>query len=356
MDNTHTDGIICTMKTDAFDFFLPNDLIAQFPLENRADSRMLYVDGAGNTFKDNVFRDLPDHMRHGDVIVLNNTRVIKARLSGVKQSGGKIEILVERILDASHAQALIRASHAPAIGSTILLANEITVIVEAREQDIYTLRFIHPLPLVDLLDRYGHVPLPPYIERIATDSDKDRYQTVFAQESGSVAAPTAGLHFDQTMLDTLRAMGVHITYITLHVGAGTFQPVRVDDIENHVMHAEPYNIPIETVNAIQACKARGGRVLAVGTTCLRALEACAQANSGELTAGPGETNIFIRPGFQFHVADRLLTNFHLPRSTLLMLVSAFAGMDTIRRAYQHAIAARYRFFSYGDAMLLEIQS
>jgi S-adenosylmethionine:tRNA ribosyltransferase-isomerase len=344
------------MKTDAFDFFLPNDLIAQFPLENRADSRMLYVDGTGNTFKDDAFRDLPGHMRQGDVIVLNNTRVIKARLSGVKQSGGKVEVLVERLLDASHAQALIRASHAPAIGSTIMLANDITAIVEAREQDIYILRFIHPLPLVDLLDRYGRVPLPPYIEHVATDSDEGRYQTVFAQESGAVAAPTAGLHFDQAMLDTLCAMGVSIVYITLHVGAGTFQPVRVKNIEDHVMHAEPYNIPIETVNAIQACKARSGRVLAVGTTCLRALEACARANAGQLVAGQGETNLFVTPGYRFQVVDRLLTNFHLPRSTLLMLVSAFAGMDTIQHAYQHAVAARYRFFSYGDAMLLEIQS
>ena len=218
------------MKTDTFDFFLPNDLIAQFPLENRADSRMLYVDGTDNTFKDDAFRDLPGRMRQGDVIVLNNTRVIKARLSGVKQSGGKVEVLVERLLDASHAQALIRASHAPVIGSALLLANDITAIVEARQQDIYILHFMHPLPLVDLLERYGRVPLPPYIERIATDSDEGRYQTVFSQESGAVAAPTAGLHFDQNMLDTLRAMGVHITYITLHVGAGTFQPVRVDNI------------------------------------------------------------------------------------------------------------------------------
>jgi len=344
------------MKTDAFDFFLPNDLIAQFPLENRADSRMLYVDGTGNTFKDVAFRDLPGHMRKGDVIVLNNTRVIKARLSGVKQSGGKVEVLVERLLDASHAQALIRASHAPAIGSTILLANDITAIVEAREQDIYILRFIHSLPLVDLLDRYGRVPLPPYIEHVATDSDESRYQTVFAQESGAVAAPTAGLHFDQAMLDTLRAMGVSIVYITLHVGAGTFQPVRVENIEDHVMHAEPYSIPPNTIEAIQACKADGGRVLAVGTTCLRALEACARANAGQLVAGQGETNLFITPGYRFQVVDRLLTNFHLPRSTLLMLVSAFAGIDTIQHAYQHAVAARYRFFSYGDAMLLEIQS
>lgn len=349
-------GIIRGMKTDAFDFYLPDDLIAQFPLANRADSRMLYVGGTAQHIKDATFRDLPHYMRQGDLLVLNNTRVIKARLSGFKSSGGKVEIMVERLLDTHRAQALIRASHAPAVGSTLSLSDGITAVVEARQQDIYTLHFPHPLPLLELLDHYGRVPLPPYIERSVTDSDENRYQTVFAQESGAVAAPTAGLHFDQAMLDTLRAMGVSIAYITLHVGAGTFQPVRVDNIEDHVMHAERYSIPPDTIEAIQACKTGGGRVLAVGTTCLRALEACARANDGQLVAGQGETNLFITPGYRFQVVDRLLTNFHLPRSTLLMLVSAFAGMDAIQRAYQHAVAARYRFFSYGDAMLLEIQS
>ncbi len=344
------------MKTDEFDFSLPPDLIAQFPLANRTDSRLLCVNDNGLSLRDMAFKDLPNHVHPGDVVVLNNTRVLKARLSGVKPSGGKVEVMIERVLDSHHAQALIRASHAPAIGSTLLLENAVTAIVEARQQDIYTLRFAHSLPLVDLLDRYGRVPLPPYIERTATTTDESRYQTIFAQESGAVAAPTAGLHFDQTMLEILRAMGVHIAYITLHVGAGTFQPVRVENIEQHVMHAEQYNVPADTVEIIQVCKARGKRVLAVGTTCLRALEACALTNDGKLVPGKGETDLFITPGFQFRVVDRLLTNFHLPRSSLLMLVSAFAGMDTIRRAYQHAITTRYRFFSYGDAMLIDTQS
>ncbi len=353
---TTVPGIIRTMKTDEFDFSLPDDLIAQFPLANRSDSRMLYINRPSSAFRDATFQDLPDYLRQSDVVVLNNTRVLKARLSGTKSSGGKVEVMIEHILDTYRARALIRASHAPSAGSTLLLEGAITAVVETRQEEMYTLRFLHPLPLAALLDRYGQVPLPPYIGRTAITSDENRYQTVFAQKDGAVAAPTAGLHFDQTMLNTLRAMGVHIAYITLHVGAGTFQPVRVESIEQHVMHTEQYDIPTETVEIIRACKAQGGRVLAVGTTSLRALEACMLANDGKLVGGPGETSLFITPGFQFQIVDRLLTNFHLPRSTLFMLVSAFAGMDMIRRAYQHAITTRYRFFSYGDAMLIDIRS
>lgn len=355
-DTLPVTGIIRTMKTDEFDFYLPDELVAQFPLANRADSRMLYVNGRHADLHDTTFRNLPDYLKRGDVIVLNDTRVVKARLSGIKSTGGKVEVMVERILDTHRARALIRASHAPIIGSILLLEDKITAQVEAREQDIYTLRFMHSLPLIELLDQFGHTPLPPYIGRNATASDEDRYQTVFAQKSGAVAAPTAGLHFDETILQTLRTLGVKITYITLHVGAGTFQPVRVENIDQHVMHTEQYHISAETVEAIRMCKSAGGSVLAVGTTSLRALEACMLANNDILVAGTGETSLFITPGFRFRIVDRLLTNFHLPRSTLLMLVSAFAGLETIRSAYRYAIDNRYRFFSYGDAMLIDSQS
>ncbi|MCC6915758.1 tRNA preQ1(34) S-adenosylmethionine ribosyltransferase-isomerase QueA [Nitrosomonas sp.] len=341
------------MKTDDFDFHLPDELIAQFPLANRADSRMLYVNHTHPELRDTAFRNLPDYLNPGDVVVLNNTRVVKARLTGIKSTGGKVEVMIERILGTHQARALIRASHAPVTGSALLLENGITARVEAREQDIYTLHFIHTLPLTELLDQYGQTPLPPYIERSATLSDTSRYQTVFARESGAVAAPTAGLHFDEAMLEVLRAMGVHVTYITLHVGAGTFQPVRAENIEQHVMHTEQYHIPEETIEIIRQCRLAGGRVLAVGTTSLRTLEACAQLHDGRLVAGTNETGLFITPGYRFRIVDRLLTNFHLPRSTLLMLVSAFAGVETIRHAYRHAIDNRYRFFSYGDAMFIE---
>lgn len=341
------------MKTDDFDFDLPAELIAQFPLAKRTDSRLLYVGSKQDSLRDTTFKALPTFLTPGDVIVFNNTRVVKARLSGIKSTGGKVEVMIERIVDTYQARALIRASHAPAIGSTLQLENEITAQVEARAQDIYTLHFMHTQPLIELLAQYGHTPLPPYIERTATLADESRYQTVFAQNEGAVAAPTAGLHFDQSMLDSLQTLGIKIAWLTLHVGAGTFQPVRSENIEQHHMHTEQYHIPAETVAMIQACKAKGGKILAVGTTSLRALEASALAGNGTLVAGSNETNLFVTPGFQFQIVDRLLTNFHLPRSTLLMLVSAFAGMGTIRHAYLHAIDQRYRFFSYGDAMLIE---
>lgn len=341
------------MKIQDFDFFLPNDLIAQFPPQHRVDSRLLYLDSPSNKFQDALFVDLTTYLRAGDVIVFNNTRVIKARLWGSKQTGGKIEVMVERVLDSHHVLAMIRASHAPKIGSSLLLGNKINAVVQGHEQNLYILHFAHELPVIELLEQYGNLPLPPYIERQATQLDEERYQTIFAKEVGAVAAPTAGLHFDETMLAKLHELGVIIAYVTLHVGAGTFQPVRTDNILNHQMHTEIYHIPAETIDAIQQAKQIGNRVLAVGSTSLRALEACANANNGELKSGHGETNLFITPGFNFRIVDRLLTNFHLPRSTLLMMVSAFAGMENIRCAYQHAISQRYHFFSYGDAMLIE---
>lgn len=343
------------MKIQDFDFDLPAGLIAQFPPEQRSSSRMLHLHGGSGELRDALFADLPRYLSAGDVMVFNDTRVIKARLCGVKDSGGKVEVMVERVLDAHCALAVIRASHAPKPGARLFLADALTVTVLAREHDFYTLRFEHASTVSELLERYGSLPLPPYIARPATQADEARYQTVYARQAGAVAAPTAGLHFDEAMLAALRAMGVVTAQVTLHVGAGTFQPVRVEDIADHKMHREIFHVPAETVAAIRAAKAAGGRVLAVGTTTLRALEAAAAAGGGELQPGYGDTDIFITPGYRLRVVERLLTNFHLPRSTLLMLVSAFAGLEHIRRAYQHAIDQHYRFFSYGDAMLIERQ-
>jgi S-adenosylmethionine:tRNA ribosyltransferase-isomerase len=344
------------MKTQDFDFYLPTELIAQYPAEHRASSRMLYLDGANNQLQDALFSDLSSYLRAGDVMVFNDTQVIKARLSGKKDSGGKVEVMVERVLDDHHVLAVIRASHAPKPDSKLILADAILVTVVTQEQEFYTLRFEHEKTVPELLECYGQLPLPPYITRPATTADEVRYQTVYARNSGAVAAPTAGLHFDIDMLDQLRAMGVIITYVTLHVGAGTFQPVRVENIANHIMHSETFHIPQATIDAIQHAKTTGGRILAVGTTSLRALEACALLHQGQLVAGYGDTRIFITPGYRLQVVERLLTNFHLPCSTLLMLVSAFAGMENIQRAYQHAVTECYRFFSYGDAMLIEKKS
>lgn len=340
------------MKTQDFDFDLPGELIAQLPAEQRTSSRMLHLDGTHSRLNDTMFADLPNYLRAGDVLVFNDTRVIKARLFGTKNSGGKVEVMVERVLDDQQVQAVIRASHAPKPGTQLLLEEAITVTVIEKSHAFYTLRFEHEDTVTVLLERYGHLPLPPYISRQATDIDETRYQTVYAKNTGAVAAPTAGLHFDEIMLAKLREMGVAIAYVTLHVGAGTFQPVRVENISDHIMHNELFHIPQETVDIIQQAKTIGGRIMAVGTTSLRALEASATVNDG-LKAGYGDTDIFITPGYQFQVAERLLTNFHLPQSTLLMLISAFGGLENIRHAYQHAIAQHYRFFSYGDAMLIE---
>jgi S-adenosylmethionine:tRNA ribosyltransferase-isomerase len=344
------------MRIQDFDFYLPAELISQFPAERRTGSRLLHLDSNNNQWRDALFPDLQNYLCAGDVIVFNDTQVIKARLLGKKTSGGKVEVMVERIVDDHHVLAAIRASHAPKPDSQLWLADAILATVVAREQEFYRLRFEHEKTVAQLLDYYGQLPLPPYIARPTTAADEVRYQTVYAKNSGAVAAPTAGLHFDTDMLDQLHAMGVIITYVTLHVGAGTFQPVRVANIADHVMHSEIYHIPQATIDAIQKAKMTGGRILAVGTTSLRALEACASLHRGQLVAGYGDTRIFITPGYRFQVVERLLTNFHLPRSTLLMLVSAFAGMDIIQRAYQHAIKERYRFFSYGDAMLIEKKS
>ncbi len=337
------------MRTDEFDFDLPEGLIAQHPPESRGASRMLHVhDGV---LEDKRFADLLGLLREHDVLVLNDTRVIKARLFGQKQSGGQIEVMVERVLDEHEVLAQVRASKSPKPGSHLLLADALDVEVLGRAGEFFHLRFLAEEPVFDMLERYGRLPLPPYITHAADGEDEQRYQTVFAREAGAVAAPTAGLHFDEAMLKALRDKGVQIAYVTLHVGAGTFQPVRAEFVHEHSMHSERYEIPSATLDLITQARARQGRVVAVGTTSLRALESAAAG--GELKSGAGDTNIFITPGYGFRVVDVLLTNFHLPKSTLLMLVSAFGGMEALRAAYQHAVAKEYRFFSYGDAMLIE---
>ncbi|HXZ97106.1 MAG TPA: tRNA preQ1(34) S-adenosylmethionine ribosyltransferase-isomerase QueA [Burkholderiales bacterium] len=341
------------MRTRDFDYELPQELIPQIPADQRSASRLLHLDGVSGDLEDRQFADLPQFLKPNDVMVLNNTRVIKARLFGQKESGGRVEILIERVLDDHHVLAQVRASHAPRAGASLILANQLHAIVEERQGGFYRLRFDSKIPVWELLERIGVTPLPPYISRPASLLDEVRYQTVYAREPGAVAAPTAGLHFDLAMLDNLRKRGIRIAFVTLHVGAGTFQPVCVDEISEHRMHNEWYNVPAETVSMIQMAKQQGGRVVAVGSTSLRALEAAAASES--LQAGCGETNIFITPGYRFKVVERLLTNFHLPRSTLLMLVSAFGGIENIRHAYRHAVQNRYRFFSYGDAMLIERQ-
>lgn len=336
------------LTLDDFDYHLPPELIAQAPLAERSASRLLAVDNGEPV--DLRFTDLPTLLRAGDLLVFNDTRVIHARLHGHKDSGGQVEVLVERAIGAHEALAQVRASKRPRAGSRLHLAEAFEVEVLGRVGEFFHLRFPSDEDLFALLERHGKLPLPPYIRRAAGDTDESRYQTVYAREPGSVAAPTAGLHFDDALLDRLKASGVKLAWLTLHVGAGTFQPVRVNDLGKHRMHAERYVLPAETVTAIAETRAAGGRVIAVGTTSMRALEAAAQ--DGPLVAGAGETDLFILPGFHFQVVDGLITNFHLPKSTLLMLVSAFAGLQTIRRAYAHAVAQRYRFFSYGDAMFL----
>jgi len=339
------------MQTSDFDYFLPDELIARYPLAERGASRLLHVDGVAGALRDSLFAALPDLFRAGDLLVFNDTRVIKARLLGEKDSGGRVEALVERILDEHEALVFIRASKSPKPGGTLRFAGVCEARVLGRRDDLFHLAFDPAHSVLEWLERLGEVPLPPYLERAAEAADDARYQTVYAREPGAVAAPTAGLHFDEPMLQTLRAQGVHTAFVTLHVGAGTFQPVRVEQVAEHQMHSERFVVPAETVAAVAGTRATGGRVCAVGTTSLRALESAAR--HGELRAGEDETDLFITPGYRFRVVERLITNFHLPRSTLLMLVSAFGGMDLLRRAYAHAVAARYRFFSYGDAMLIE---
>ena len=341
------------MKLSDFDYELPPALIAQFPPAERGASRLLHLDGSSGVLSDRSFRDLPDLVGPGDVLVMNDTRVINARLTGRKASGGQIEVLIERVLDAGAARVLaqVRASKSPRAGTRLSLNGGAEAEVLGRAGEFYELQFLDCTDIFALIERAGSVPLPPYITHQADAADATRYQTVYAKTPGAVAAPTAGLHFDEAMLAALKARGVTLAWLTLHVGAGTFQPVRVENLAEHQMHSEWYSLPQATVDAIASTKKSGGRVIAVGTTSLRALESAAVA--GELRAGSAETRLFILPGFEFRAVDRLITNFHLPRSTLLMLVSAFGGSDNIRRAYAHAVASRYRFFSYGDAMLIE---
>ena len=333
-----------------FDYALPPELIAQVPAPERAGSRLLHV--AGAALADLRFGDLPRLLAPGDLVVFNDTRVIRSRLHAVKPSGGRVELLLERVVAPQEGLFQLRASHPPRLGGRIDLPGGVTATVTGRQDRFFRLAIDGEAPLADYLERHGEVPLPPYITRPADSADQARYQTVYARSEGAVAAPTAGLHFDDAMLATLRAAGIGIASLTLHVGAGTFQPIQTDDLAQHRMHAEWYRIPAETAAAVAATRARGGRVIAVGTTTLRALESAADGE-GRVVPGEAETTLFVTPGYRFRIVDRLLTNFHLPRSTLLVLVSAFAGAATIRAAYAHAIAMRYRFFSYGDAMFLE---
>lgn len=342
-----------SLTVNDFDFPLPAELIAQHPAPERGGSRLLHVDGRQLT--DRHFVELPQLLRPNDLLVFNDTRVIKARFFGQKESGGQVEVLLERIVDATHAIAQVRASKSPKPGTRLQLADAFDVVVTGRagaSGEFFALELDSNASLWDLAERYGKLPLPPYIEHPAEGADETRYQTVYARAPGAVAAPTAGLHFDEAMLARLHDQGIRTAFLTLHVGAGTYQPVRVEKIAEHKMHSERFVIPPATAEAIAATRAAGGRVVAVGTTSMRSLESAGQAD-GTVQAGSAETDIFITPGYRFKVVDRLITNFHLPKSTLLMLVSAFAGYDNIRAAYAHAIAERYRFFSYGDAMLLE---
>ena len=338
------------MLTREFHFELPREQIAQEPPARRGDSRLLALQG-GRTL-DLGFRDFPDLLRPGDLLVLNDTRVVPARLFGVKAgTGGRVELLVERVLDEERALVHLRASKAPRPGSRLELEGGVRAEVLGRRGELYELRFPGPEPVLALLERHGHVPLPPYIERTDQDRDRERYQTVYARAPGAVAAPTAGLHFSEAMLETLEDMGVQTATVTLHVGAGTFQPVRAERVEEHRLHAERVSVGPEACAAVGAARARGGRVIAVGTTVVRALESAAAGGGLEPLAG--ETRLFIYPGYRFRVVDALLTNFHLPGSSLLMLVCAFGGYERVMAAYRHAVEAGYRFFSYGDAMWLE---
>lgn len=335
------------MNTSDFKFDLPENLIAQFPLKERCDSRLLVL--KNNKLEDQTFNKIIDLIKPEDLLVFNNTQVIPARLHGKKSTGGKIEILIERVLNETSALAHVKASKAPKKGSQLIINDQFSAVVSSREDSLFKLEFNQPL--LAALDLYGHIPLPPYIEREDQQSDFERYQTVYGKVPGAVAAPTAGLHFDETLLAAIKAKGIDTTEVTLHVGAGTFQPVRVDNILDHHMHSEYVEVNAENVAKIKACKQRGGRVIAVGTTSVRSLESAAL--QGSLETFSGDTNIFIYPGYEFKVIDALITNFHLSESTLLMLVCALAGYETMMNAYKHAVNEKYRFFSYGDAMFIQ---
>jgi len=336
------------MRVADFYFDLPKSLIARYPLQRRTDSRLLLLDGQSGAMRHQHFAELPQFLKAGDLLVLNDTKVIAARLFGHKASGGRVEILLERLLDERRALVQMRSSKTPKVGSLITLDGGGQMRMLARHNALFELEFDQAI--LPLLEQAGQMPLPPYLEREAEALDDERYQTVYAEHPGAVAAPTAGLHFDQALLAKLKSQGVESACVTLHVGAGTFSPVRSEQVEAHQMHSERYAVSQALVDAVTACRARGGRVIAVGTTCARALESAAL--TGELRAQQGETNIFLYPGRRFAVVDRLLTNFHLPGSTLLMLVAAFAGYRNCMQAYQAAVAEQYRFFSYGDAMLI----
>jgi len=343
------------MRVADFSFELPETLIAHYPQAERSGCRLLSLDGPTGALAHGTFTDLLDKLNPGDLLVFNNTRVIPARLFGRKASGGKIEVLVERMLDDKRILAHIRASKAPKPGAELLLGDDENVhaTMVARHDALFEVEFNDDRTVLDILNSIGHMPLPPYIDRPDEESDRELYQTVYSEKPGAVAAPTAGLHFDEPLLEKLRLKGVVMAFVTLHVGAGTFQPVRVDSIEDHIMHAEYAEVPQPVVDAVLACKARGNKVVAVGTTSVRSLESAAQAAKDDIIAPFfGDTRIFIYPGYKYRVIDALVTNFHLPESTLIMLVSAFAGYQHTMRAYHEAVKAEYRFFSYGDAMYI----
>lgn len=341
------------MQLSDFSFDLPDELIARYPLESRSASRLLHIDDQGH-YHDHSFTDILDLLNEGDLLVLNDTKVMKARLKGKRATGGAIEVLVERMLDTHTAHCHIKSSNSPKAGAELYIGEDsVPVTVQGRHENLFVVEFSQPI--LSVLDQYGQLPIPPYFNREAEEIDTERYQTVFhdPEKIASVAAPTASLHFDQDLLEKLAAKGVQKAFVTLHVGAGTFMPVRTTDITNHIMHSEWCDIPQSTIDLILETKARGNKVIAVGTTATRALESAAQANDGKIAAWTGDTQIFIYPGYQFCIVDRLITNFHLPESTLLMLVSALSNRDNILSAYEHAVKERYRFFSYGDAMLID---
>jgi len=338
------------MQVKDFDFELPEELIASFPLEERSSSRLLCLDGNTGETRHQIFRDVLDMVEPGDLMIFNNTRVIPARLFGQKESGGKVEVLVERVLDEKRALTHIRSSRSPKPGAKLTLEGGIVAEMVARHDKLFELRFEVDGNIIEALEQFGHMPLPPYMKREDQLSDRERYQTVYNEKPGAVAAPTAGLHFDDELLAALDAKGVHRAFVTLHVGAGTFQPVKVDNIDDHQMHAEYIEVDEAVCQAVKEARARGNKVIAVGTTSVRSLESA--STDGEIKPFFGDTEIFIYPGYQFRSVDRMITNFHLPESTLMMLVSAFAGHEHIMNAYKEAVAEKYRFFSYGDAMFL----
>ncbi|MES3676665.1 tRNA preQ1(34) S-adenosylmethionine ribosyltransferase-isomerase QueA [Halomonas elongata] len=341
------------MQRADFHYELPEALIARYPSEQRSDCRLLCVDGASGALDHRRFPELIDKLEPGDLLVFNDTRVIPARLHGHKASGGRVEMLLERPLDAHRGLAHLRSSKSPKIGTELTFEGGIQAVVEGRREALFELRFLGETPLIALLERHGHMPLPPYITRDDELSDRERYQTVYARRDGAVAAPTAGLHFDEPLLERLAAKGVESAFVTLHVGAGTFQPVRVDDIREHEMHSEWIEVSASVCEQVRAARARGNRVVAVGTTSVRCLESASlKSPDGDIAPYSGETDIFIYPGYEWRVVDALVTNFHLPESTLLMLVSSFAGYDTVMAAYREAVREGYAFFSYGDAMFL----